>query len=831
MNRPPNGPEISGPEIPGHDLHEEVDEAKHSDADGLIFDSLPPWGGEIVALVLVVFGIISLLSLFNVSPDATVARAWANALSSVFGYGSLLVAPGIAVLGLVLLVPRLGIMPGLPARRILALQIAFLALLAMLHVTSGGSEWRAIARAGQGGGIVGWGLSVIIAGLFGSAFAFFFYLVIFAACIAALFGHDLSWFVRSLQRMSTLFRRGGENLATGPQRSRARPGTPTVPRRPTLTGERQKLNIVRIRPNPAHIPPSRRATRPSAFGPDDVSPEVKTSTEAAPRPRPGVLPLPHDRPASRPRRRRSEIRLVERPDGRMRRFFSFDHEPEARVHVARGQQLPPLESLADLQLAAPDAEEINRNVVLLENTLLEFDIDIEVVDVQVGPTITRYAIQPYRENPDDREGAVFSRTRVRKIVSLTNDLALALAARRLRLETPVPGKNYLGLEVPNRQPAIVALRPVLESETYNNQRAPLVIPLGRDVAGLPIAADIGQMPHLLIAGATGTGKSVAIASIATSLLLQNTPETLRMVMLDPKLVELGRFNGIPHLVGPVETRLERIIEVLRWCTREMDRRYRLLESANARNIEAYNARPAQRQDGTHLPWIVIFVDEIGDLMQAHPEETERALTRLAQMARAVGMHLVVATQRPSVDVLTGLIKANFPTRMAFAVASGVDSRVILDSVGAESLLGNGDMLYLATDASGPQRIQGCLVSEEEVRAVVDFWRRKALFNARRGPAVQSEAPWEQAMRRRQLLSDTDPMLEQAVRAVLEDGEASASLLQRRMGLGYPRAARIIDLLFELQIIGPPEAGGRGRRVLYQPGEDPLGEAIQRRNQN
>ena len=835
MNRPPGDPETSSPEVSGRESQDEQGESRHTDARGLFFDSLPPWGGEIVALVLVVFGIISLLSLFNMSPDATVARAWANALSSVFGYGSLLVAPGIVALGLMLLVSRPGIVPRLSPRRILALQIAFLALLAMLHVTGGGSEWRAIARAGQGGGIVGWGLSATIAGLFGSAFAFFFYLVIFAACIAALFGHDLSRVVRTLQRLSTLFRRGGENLTAGPQRPRARRGTPTVPRRPTVTGERQKLNIVRIRPNPSHIPPSRRTTRPAASGPDDDSPAVKSRMEAAPRPRPGVLPLPQNRPARRPRRRRSEIRLVERPDGRMRRFFSFDHEPEARVHVARGQQLPPLELLADLPLAAPDAEEINRNIVLLENTLLEFDIDIEVVDVQVGPTITRYAIQPYRENPDDREGAVFSRTRVRKIVSLTNDLALALAARRLRLETPVPGKNYLGLEVPNLQPAIVALRPVLESETYDDQRAgsgsTLLIPLGRDVAGMPVAADIGQMPHLLIAGATGTGKSVAIASIATSLLLQNTPETLRLVMLDPKLVELSRFNGIPHLIGPVETRLERIIEVLRWCTREMDRRYRLLESANARNIEAYNARPAQRQEGTHLPWIVIFVDEIGDLMQAHPEETERSLTRLAQMARAVGMHLIVATQRPSVDVLTGLIKANFPTRMAFAVASGVDSRVILDSVGAESLLGNGDMLYLATDASGPQRIQGCLVSEEEVRAVVEFWRRRAQLDKGREPALQSEAPWEQAMRRRQLLSDTDPMLEQAVRAVLEEGEASASLLQRRMGLGYPRAARIIDLLFELQIIGPPEAGGRGRRVLYEPGEDPLGEAIQRRNQD
>ena len=548
------------------------------------------------------------------------------------------------------------------------------------------------------------------------------------------------------------------------------------------------------------------------------------------RPRPGVVPLPASRKPAPARRKRSEIRLVERPDGRMRRFFTFDESPEARMVGERSPELPPLELLADVPLAPPDAGEINRNIVLLENTLLEFDIDIEVVDVQVGPTITRYAIQPFRENPDDGEGAVFSRTRVRRIVSLTNDLALALAARRLRLETPVPGKTWLGLEVPNRIPATVALRPILESEAWNRETArggsPLQIPLGRDVAGNPVVVDVSEMPHLLVAGATGTGKSVAIASMATSLLMQNTPATLRLIMLDPKMVELSRFNGIPHLIGQVETRPERILEVLRWCTREMDRRYRVLERAKARNIEAYNARPARRQDGAFLPWIVILIDEIGDLMQAHPDETERWLARLAQMARAVGMHLIVATQRPGVDVLTGVIKANFPTRMAFAVASGVDSRVILDTGGAETLLGNGDMLYLATDAAGPQRIQGCLVTEDEVRAVVDFWRRsgEALPLQDQAPA---EAPWEQAMRRRQFLSETDPMLEQAVAAILEEGEASASLLQRRLGLGYPRAARIIDLLHELQIIGPPEAGGRGRRVLFQSGDDALQEAMQR----
>ena len=822
----------SPPEPPGHDLRAAGENSPGSGFIERFLESMPPWGSEIAAVVLLVFGVVSLLSLFQISPDASVARAWSATLTSAFGNGSPLVALGIAGMGVLILLPRLGVTFRLHRRRVLALQIAFLALLALMHLGSGDSEWRALARAGRGGGLVGWGLSVLVGGLFGSVFAFLLYAALFCACLATLFGLEFGLFTDLLKRASHRVRNRGESLATHIAQPSAQRPEPRRHSDAPLPQDQRKLNIVRVRPNPAHVPPSRRAALVQGVREDVPPGEGHSVPDLEDRPRPGVLPLPASQtPGPRPaRRRRSEIRLVERPDGRMRRFFTFDETPEARMVGERSPQLPPLELLADLPMAPPDAEEINRTIVLLENTLLEFDIDVEVVDVQVGPTITRYAIQPFRENPDDGENAVFSRTRVRRIVSLTNDLALALAARRLRLETPVPGKTWLGLEVPNQHPAVVALRPLLESETWYRESArggsPLVIPLGRDVAGKPVIVDIGQMPHLLIAGATGTGKSVAIAAIATSLLLQNTPATLRLIMLDPKMVELNRFNGIPHLIGPVETRPERILEVLRWCTREMDRRYRVLEKARARNIEAWNARPARRQDGAFLPWIVILIDEIGDLMQAHPEETERSLARLAQMARAVGMHLIVATQRPSVDVLTGLIKANFPTRMAFAVASGIDSRVILDSVGAETLLGNGDMLYLATDAAGPQRIQGCLVTEDEVRAVVDFWRRSAEAMPRQDQAAP-EAPWEQAMRRRQLLSDTDPMLEQAVAAILEEGEASASLLQRRLGLGYPRAARMIDLLHDLQIVGPPEAGGRGRQVLYQPGEDPLQEAMQR----
>ena len=304
----------------------------------------------------------------------------------------------------------------------------------------------------------------------------------------------------------------------------------------------------------------------------------------------------------------------------------------------------------------PDEQEVNHNVTLIENTLLEFDIEINVVDVQVGPTVTRYALQPHKADGSER-------IRLSKIASYSRDLSLALAAKRLRMETPVPGTNYMGIEVPNKFPGTVALRNVMESEHYTESRqrsdAPLLIPLGRDVAGKPVSLDLAQMPHLLIAGTTGSGKSVCMAAIATALLMQNTPDRLKLVMLDPKRVELTRFNGIPHLLGPVETQHERITGILRWCTREMDRRYKVLEKRSVRHIDAYNERQSNSDSGTALPYLVILIDEIGDLMLSDPIATEAAITRLAQMARAVGMHMVVATQRPSVDVITGLIKANF----------------------------------------------------------------------------------------------------------------------------------------------------------------------------
>ncbi|MCA9904505.1 MAG: DNA translocase FtsK, partial [Anaerolineae bacterium] len=525
---------------------------------------------------------------------------------------------------------------------------------------------------------------------------------------------------------------------------------------------------------------------------------------------------------------------VERPDGRVKRYFTVEGMKEARANLKRDTtQLPALDLLRDIEMNLPDETEINTNVVLIENTLLEFDIDVDVVDVKVGPTVTQFAVQPFREVASKEGDSVQGRTRISKIASLQSDLALSLSAKRLRLETPVPGHSYIGIEVPNKNPSVVALRSVYESKAYQDmaskKKSPLFVPLGRDVSGAPVGIDLAQMPHLLIAGTTGSGKSVCIAALATALVLENTPDLMKMIMLDPKMVELSRFNGLPHLLGPVETDQERIIGVLRWCTREMDRRYKLLEENAARNIDIFNSRLGRRRKDEYLPYIVIMVDEIGDLMLSKPEETEKTITRLAQMARAVGMHLVVATQRPSVDVITGLIKANFPSRISFAVASGVDSRVILDSVGAESLMGRGDMLYQPADSPFPRRLQGCFVSDDEVRKIVDFWQewQETQIEAGKMEAI-TIGPWERGLTRREFLAETDPMLEQAISLVVEAGEASASLIQRRLGVGYPRAARIMDLMEELGVIGEAKGGGRNREVLIKPGRDPFKDVIDKR---
>lgn len=482
----------------------------------------------------------------------------------------------------------------------------------------------------------------------------------------------------------------------------------------------------------------------------------------------------------------------------------------------RDERLPPLDLLVDEQTTRPDERHINQTAGLIEKTLAEFGISAKVIGFRVGPTVTQFAVEPgYLDKTQAGSEGEANRQKVRvaQISSLSRDLALALSAERLRIQAPVPGRPYIGVEVPNPRSTVVRLRPILETDTFYKISSPLAVALGRDVSGQPVVADLERMPHLLIAGTTGSGKSVCIAALTTCLVMNNTPEELRLIMVDPKMVELVRFNGLPHMFGKVETDLDRILGVLRWTVGEMDRRYKLLEASRSRNLDTYNRKARRRKGEQPLPRIVVLLDELADLMMSAPEQTEPALIRLAQMARATGIHLVVATQRPSTDVVTGLIKANFPARISFAVASSVDSRVILDSTGAESLLGHGDMLFLPPEASAPLRSQGVMVSDQEVEKVIMYWQKSY-------PDLEVEKPpWEEQLQQEAILADRDNLIEEAIKIVSETQRASASMLQRRLRIGYPRAARLIDELHEMGIVGPPEGGGRERDVLIGRGEE------------
>lgn len=481
-------------------------------------------------------------------------------------------------------------------------------------------------------------------------------------------------------------------------------------------------------------------------------------------------------------------------------------ESEKPVSVfQRDERLPPLTLLVGDQIVRPDEHHINQTAGLIEKTLAEFGIPAHVVGFRIGPTVTQFAVEPgFVEKPGQDGSLQKQKVRVAQISGLARDLALALSAERLRIEAPVPGRSYVGIEVPNNRSTVVRLRSVLESEAFNKIGSPLSIALGRDVSGQPVVADLARMPHMLIAGTTGSGKSVCIAALTTCLVMNNTPEDLRLVMIDPKMVELVRFNGIPHILGKVETDLERILAVLRWVMGEMDNRYRLLEQVRVRDIDSYN-RKMERRKQPGLPRIVVMIDELADLMMTAPDQTEHHLVRLAQMARATGIHLVVATQRPSTDVVTGLIKANFPARISFTVASSIDSRVILDTTGAETLLGRGDMLFLAPEVGTPQRSQGVLVTDQELERIITFWQKMS------PPAAEGPAPWEALMNEDE--DDGDELVNRAINIVRSEQHASASLLQRRLHVGYPRAARLIDQLEERGIVGSSQGGGREREVL------------------
>ena len=454
-------------------------------------------------------------------------------------------------------------------------------------------------------------------------------------------------------------------------------------------------------------------------------------------------------------------------------------------------------------------DEIKRNVRVIEHTLGTFGVEGKVVGVNPGPAVTQYEIQPGEGVP------------VRKIVSLHNDLALALAASPLRIEAPIPGKSAVGIEVPNKSASLVTLREVVGSPGFQESTRNLALALGNDVSGQPIIGDMTRMPHLLIAGATGQGKSVCINALIASMLMQATPAQLRLMLIDPKRVEMSAYNGLPHLMVPVLVEPHQAAAALRWAVAEMDRRYKLLSGLGVRNIQGYNEKAATAA-AKPLPYIVIVVDELADLMMVAAGEVEELICRIAQLARAVGIHLIVATQRPSTDIITGLIKANIPSRIAFAVGSQVDSRVILDSGGAEKLLGRGDMLYQPVDAGKPARIQGAFVSDAEVDAIVNWWKAQGaprfMEEVLEGAAVGGFGDGGEERK-------LDPLFARAARAVAAEGGASVSLVQRKFNVGYSRAGRIVDQLADHRVIGGYQ-GSKSREVLMNlPDVDELLERL------
>lgn len=466
-------------------------------------------------------------------------------------------------------------------------------------------------------------------------------------------------------------------------------------------------------------------------------------------------------------------------------------EPKIKIQELKigDYQLPSLDLLDSP--GPPESRQIKEDLEacarILEETLEDFGIQAKVTDIERGPVITRYELEPAPG------------VKLNRIVALNDDIALAMKAQSVRIIAPIPGKGRVGVEVPNTQSSFVCLKEVLASTVYQKASSPLTLALGKDISGVPIVADLDDMPHLLIAGTTGSGKTVCVNSLILSLLFKKSPADLKFLMIDPKMVELMHFNNLPHLLCPLVTDAKRATFALKWVTYEMEERYRLLAKAGARNIESYNEKQEK------IPYIIVIIDEFADLMTVAPDQIENAVTRLAQLSRAVGIHLILATQRPSVDVITGVIKANLPARISFKVASKVDSRTVLDMNGADKLLGKGDMLFLRPGESKLIRIQGCLVSDTEISRVVEFIKNQS-------EPVYDESILKEQQKTSSAAAEKDELYEQAVKTIMESNQASVSILQRRMRLGYTRAARIIDAMEQEGLIGPYE-GSKPRKIL------------------
>ena len=489
--------------------------------------------------------------------------------------------------------------------------------------------------------------------------------------------------------------------------------------------------------------------------------------------------------------------------------FSVPESSSITIEGEDDYRFPPLSLLqrGGAERTADISDELKATATKLVDTLRSFGVETRIVDISRGPSVTRYELQPA------------AGVKINKITNLSDDIALNLATAGVRIEAPIPNKAAVGIEVPNKISSIVHVREILESPAFLDAKSKLTIALGRDIAGNAVVADIAKMPHGLIAGATGSGKSVCINSIIMSLLFKASPDEVKLLMIDPKVVELGIYNGIPHLLVPVVTEPRRAAGALGWAVTEMENRYKLFAENNVRDLKGYNRLAEKQEDMIPMPHIVIIIDELADLMMTAPGEVEDAICRIAQKARAAGMHLIIATQRPSVNVITGVIKANIPTRIAFAVSSNVDSRTILDMSGAERLMGRGDMLFYPVGAVKPRRVQGCFVDDDEVESVVEFIKngKAGEYDEAVIEEIERQAAAEKSSKDEDPSEELDPMINQAIEVVVDAGQASTSLLQRRLKLGYARAARIVDQMEQKGIVGPYE-GSKPRQVLISKAE-------------
>jgi DNA segregation ATPase FtsK/SpoIIIE, S-DNA-T family len=704
---------------------------------------------DILGVVMAIVGLLTILSLFSVN-NSGVTGGWIKLLRQGFGWGVYVLPVALIVLGIWLVARNVDRLPQLTIERIIGILLLFIGLLVAFHSLDGPAS-SAVQRgvAGQGGGYVGAYLQLGLVDAIGAA----------GTVIVV-----IAWLVISMAM--TLDLSMGEMFKWA---------LPVWTKLRALLGQWIKKQ------------PVRQATHT----------------------RPGQ-PLDDFTPLERP--------MVAQPAS------NFPPGVTVRTNLPSTPAITwTLPRVAEI-LEPPEAPKVNEEFIekrarLIEETLASFGAPSQVVEISRGPTVTMFGVEPLFV--ESRSGQ--TRVRVGKIAALADDLALALAAPRIRIQAPVPGHGYVGIEVPNDEMALVALREVVESEVFSRNKSFLRFALGKDVAGHPKVANLEAMPHLLIAGTTGSGKSVCVNAILSCLLLDNTPDDLRLILVDPKRVELTGYNGIPHLLAPVVVEVERVLAALQWMTREMDNRYHKFAETGARNIADYNARITS-QGGKKMHYLLVVIDELADLMMIAPDETERTITRLAQLARATGIHMIIATQRPSVDVVTGLIKANFPSRIAFAVASNTDSRVILDQPGAERLLGRGDMLFQAPDAPAPVRLQGVFVSDMEITRLVDYWKQQVAasspYAAAAGtPGLASEPPSPGAPLKQVPMFENitaipgDPLLNDAIDTVRREGRASVSMLQRRMRIGYTRAARLMETMEEKGIVGSPEHGTGVREVL------------------